>query len=154
EMSGDLSQILPPQALAQLAREWLREDVPNFDLAVADTHVVCGFSTKIEVECRNEAEAKEAAKAGADVIMLDNFKPEELYRVAQFLKLEFPSVLIEASGGVTTETLTQYFSANVDIISLGCLTQGCPIADFSLKEKKLQIYMALCEKVIAPLVKK
>ncbi|XP_028829426.1 nicotinate-nucleotide pyrophosphorylase [carboxylating]-like [Denticeps clupeoides] len=107
--------------------------VGSITQAVADTHVVCGFSTKIEVECRNEAEAKEAAKAGADVIMLDNFKPEELYRVAQFLKLEFPSVLIEASGGVTTETLTQYFSANVDIISLGCLTQGCPIADFSLK---------------------
>lgn len=36
----------------------------------------CGFSQKIEVECRSYQEAYDAAKAGADVLMLDNFDPE------------------------------------------------------------------------------
>ena len=37
---------------------------------------MCGFSSKIEVECRSLNEATEAAAAGADVVMLDNFNPE------------------------------------------------------------------------------
>lgn len=44
--------------------------------AVQDARLVCGFSTKIEVECRSLAEAMEAVSAGADVIMLDNFEPQ------------------------------------------------------------------------------
>ena len=38
--------------------------------------MVGGFSTKIEVECRSLEEAREAATAGSDVVMLDNFTPE------------------------------------------------------------------------------
>lgn len=37
---------------------------------------MCGFSSKIEVECRSAEEASEAATAGADVVMLDNFPPQ------------------------------------------------------------------------------
>jgi len=37
---------------------------------------VCGFSLKIEVECRSSDDACDAAQAGADVIMLDNFTPQ------------------------------------------------------------------------------
>ena len=44
--------------------------------AVLDARSVAGFSSKIEVECRSTEEAMEAARAGADVVMLDNFKPE------------------------------------------------------------------------------
>ena len=44
--------------------------------AVKDARVVGGFSTKIEVECRSLEEAREAATAGSDVVMLDNFTPE------------------------------------------------------------------------------
>ena len=44
--------------------------------AVADARSVCGFSTKIEVECRSQEEGREAAVAGAEIVMLDNFKPE------------------------------------------------------------------------------
>lgn len=44
--------------------------------AVKDARTVCGFSTKVEVECRSLEEALEAAGAGADIIMLDNFEPQ------------------------------------------------------------------------------
>lgn len=37
---------------------------------------MCGFSSKIEVECRSADEAREAARAGADIVMLDNFNPQ------------------------------------------------------------------------------
>uniref|UniRef100_A0A8C8H1S0 Nicotinate-nucleotide pyrophosphorylase [carboxylating] n=1 Tax=Oncorhynchus tshawytscha TaxID=74940 RepID=A0A8C8H1S0_ONCTS len=104
--------------------------------AVRDARSVCGFSSKIEVECGSREEGSEAATAGADIVMLDNFKPQELHAAAQLLKEEFPSVLIEASGGVTPDNLPQYLSPHVDIISLGCITQGCPVVDFSLKVQK------------------
>lgn len=61
---------------------------------------------------------------------------QELHAAAQALKQEFPSPMIEASGGVIPENLSLYFSPHVDIISLGCITQGCPVVDFSLKVRK------------------
>ncbi|CAJ1053081.1 nicotinate-nucleotide pyrophosphorylase -like isoform X2 [Thunnus maccoyii] [Xyrichtys novacula] len=104
--------------------------------AVKAARSVCGFSSKIEVECCSEDEGREAAGAGADIVMLDNFEPQELHVAAQALKVEFPALQIEASGGVTPENLALYFSPHVDVISLGCITQGCPVVDFSLKVKK------------------
>uniref|UniRef100_W5M4E2 Nicotinate-nucleotide pyrophosphorylase [carboxylating] n=1 Tax=Lepisosteus oculatus TaxID=7918 RepID=W5M4E2_LEPOC len=101
--------------------------------AVRDARAVCGFSSKIEVECGSEEEGREAALAGADIVMLDNFKPQALHAAARSLKQQFPLLLIEASGGVTPDSLSQFLSPNVDVISLGCITQGCPVVDFSLK---------------------
>ncbi|KAF7225358.1 nicotinate-nucleotide pyrophosphorylase [carboxylating] [Nothobranchius furzeri] len=108
----------------------------NITQAVKAARSVCGFSSKIEVECRSTEEGREAAAAGADIVMLDNFHPQELHTAARTLKNEFPSLQTEASGGVTPENLDLYFSPHVDIISLGCITQGCPVADFSLKVQK------------------
>ncbi|XP_028998339.1 nicotinate-nucleotide pyrophosphorylase [carboxylating] isoform X2 [Betta splendens] len=105
----------------------------NISEAVKAARSVCGFSSKIEVECRSAEEGREAATAGADIVMLDNFLPQELHIAARVLKKEFPALLIEASGGVTPENLTTFFSPHVDVISLGCMTQGCPVVDFSLK---------------------
>ncbi len=65
--------------------------------------------------------------------MLDNFTPQKLKETAANLKKSFPHVLIEASGGVTLESLPDYFSDEIDIISMGNLTQGVPHIDFSLK---------------------
>ncbi|KAM7393616.1 hypothetical protein PAMP_020473 [Pampus punctatissimus] len=104
--------------------------------AVKAARSVCGFSSKIEVECRSTEEGREAARAGADIVMLDNFQPQELHVATRALKEEFPTLLIEASGGVTPDNLAMYFSPHVDIISLGCITQGCPVVDFSLKVQK------------------
>ncbi|KAI9895161.1 hypothetical protein PsorP6_018409 [Peronosclerospora sorghi] len=105
--------------------------------AVHKAKLAAGFSMKIEVECRRLEEAQEAATAGADIVMLDNFEPEKLKATAAELKRQFPHVLVEASGGITPATLGQYVSSDIDIISQGKLTQGYPCLDFSLKIQKL-----------------
>lgn len=112
---------------------WSAGSITN---AVAVARRAAGFSSKIEVECRSLGEAFEAATAGADIIMLDNMEPDELKAAAAELKAAHPSVLCEASGGITLETMPSYMSPHVDIISRGNLTQGYPCVDFSLKIAK------------------
>lgn len=101
--------------------------------AVQLARQAAGFSQKIEVECQSLEEAQEAAKAGADIVMLDNFAPVQLKKDAKTLKEEFPHLLVEASGGITTETMPEFLSDHVDIVSQGKLTQGYSCLDFSLK---------------------
>jgi nicotinate-nucleotide pyrophosphorylase (carboxylating) len=104
--------------------------------AVSLARSAAGFSTKIEVECQNVNEALIAAEAGADIVMLDNFGPEGLKKDAKIVKDSFPYVIVEASGGITFDTMTDYVSDHVDIISRGDLTQGYPCLDYSLKVQK------------------
>ena len=101
--------------------------------AVKVARQAAGFSSKIEVECRNLDEAIEAASAGADIVMLDNYEPAELKNDARTIKQQYPHVLIEASGGITTQTMSEYVCDDIDIISQGKLTQGYDCIDFSLK---------------------
>lgn len=90
-------------------------------------------SVPCQVESSSYEEAAEAARAGADIIMLDNFNPDELKSVSRTLKSKFPHVILEASGGITAETFDQYLSDSVDVISQGVLTHGYKCLDFSLK---------------------
>ncbi|XP_048373561.1 nicotinate-nucleotide pyrophosphorylase [carboxylating] isoform X1 [Sphaerodactylus townsendi] len=101
--------------------------------AVQKARRVGGFTLKIEVECRSLEEAVEAAECGADIVMLDNFTPEDLHPTASTLKASFPHVMIEASGGITEDNLAKFVGPNVDVVSLGCLTQSAVAVDFSLK---------------------
>jgi len=100
--------------------------------AVKRARSVGGFSLKIEVECQTQEEAEEALRAGAEIVMLDNFKAENLKIASKNIKQKFPHALIEASGGVTLATLSTYFSPSLDIISSSILHQGVPHIDFSL----------------------
>jgi nicotinate-nucleotide pyrophosphorylase (carboxylating) len=101
--------------------------------AVQLARKAAGFSQKIEVECQSFEEAMEAAGAGADIVMLDNFEPEQLKKDAKAVKEKYPHILVEASGGITTETMPQFLSEHVDIVSQGKLTQGYACLDYSLK---------------------
>ncbi|ORX88841.1 nicotinate-nucleotide pyrophosphorylase [Basidiobolus meristosporus CBS 931.73] len=108
--------------------------------AVQKAKLVGGFSLKIEVECRSEEEADEAIEAGADIVMLDNFSAEGLKVAARSVKQRWAergrTVLVEASGGITEETAVSYFCDDIDILSLGVLTQSVPHIDYSLKIKR------------------
>lgn len=112
---------------------WSTGSITN---AVKKAKAAGGFSLKIEVEVQNIAEAEEAVHAGADIVMLDNFGPEKAKAAAKELKAKYPHVLFEASGGVTMETLADFFSPDIDVISMGSLTQSVPHIDFSLKISK------------------
>ncbi|KAI9140524.1 Quinolinate phosphoribosyl transferase [Paraphysoderma sedebokerense] len=106
--------------------------------AIKKARSVGGFALKIEVECRSEAEANEAIEAGADIVMLDNFSPADLKKVSKSLKERYgrKGFLLEASGGITEDTIVNYFCEDIDILSLGSVTQSVPHVDFSLKIKK------------------
>lgn len=101
--------------------------------AVKKARKAGGFSVKIEVECRSLAEATEAAEAGAEIVMLDNFEPAALSKTAQALKASFPGLTIEASGGIRKDTLPKYCLPAVDVVSLSTTTQGYGTVNFSLK---------------------
>ncbi|KAG8199834.1 hypothetical protein JTE90_000921 [Oedothorax gibbosus] len=105
----------------------------SIEQAVKDTRDRCGFALKIEVECRSLLEAMEACQANCDIVMLDNFDPEACKQTALTLKLQFPSVVVEASGGITENNVLQYANPWVDIISSSSIVQGYPTLDFSMK---------------------
>lgn len=100
--------------------------------AVRAAKTVIGFSAKIDVEAENETEAVTACEAGADVVMLDNFDPLEFARVAKILKSRWPHVLVEASGGLTIDTLHKYCIPEADVISFSINRYATPV-DLSLK---------------------
>ena len=68
--------------------------------------------------------------------MLDNYEPDKLKDEAKAIKDKFPNVTIEASGGITDETIGDYLSEHVDVVSQGKLTQGYHCLDYSLKIKR------------------
>lgn len=101
--------------------------------AVHKARAVAGFSMKIEVECQSVAEAIEAARAGADIVMLDNFTADTIHAAAAEVKAACPHVLLEASGGISEEAMPSYMGPHIDVISRGGLTHGYDCIDFSLK---------------------
>jgi nicotinate-nucleotide pyrophosphorylase (carboxylating) len=87
---------------------------------------------KIEIEVTDLAGAKEAARAGADIIMLDNFKPEDAAKAYKAVKQIDPDILVEASGGMNEDNVLLY-AQNADVISFGSLTHSYRSIDFSLE---------------------
>ncbi|NJF25569.1 carboxylating nicotinate-nucleotide diphosphorylase [Thermococcus sp. Bubb.Bath] len=89
----------------------------------------------VEVEVESLGDALKAARAGADVIMLDNMRPEEIGEVLEALKRGGlrDGVKIEVSGGITPENITEYAKLDIDVISLGYLTHSVKNFDVSLE---------------------
>lgn len=85
---------------------------------------------KVEVEVTSIDEAREAAAAGADIIMLDNMSPDDMRRVVKSLK---GKVKIEASGGINLSNVRQAAQTGVDYISIGALTHSPKALDISLE---------------------
>ena len=92
-----------------------------------------GHMNKIEVEVRNKEELNEALAVGVDVIMLDNMSPAEM---AECVRITAGRARLEASGGITLETIREVAQTGVDIISIGALTHSVKAFDISLKIKK------------------
>ena len=88
------------------------------------------FASKIEVEAETTETAVAAAKAGADIVLLDNMTPAETATAVEAVP---DSVLTEASGDITIETLPRYAETGVDVVSLGSLTHSAPSLDLSFR---------------------
>ena len=109
--------------------------------AVKKAREKVSFTKKVEVEVSSPEEAVEAAKAGADIVMLDNFTVEEVLRALRRLEEEGlrTSVLVEASGRIGPENVADYARTGVDVISSGYLTHSAKALDFSMKIIKAEV---------------
>ncbi len=85
----------------------------------------------VEVEADRLEQVAEAIAAGADLVLLDNMTPAQ---VAECVALRGPATrpLLEASGGVTLDTVAALAAAGVDLISIGALTHSAPVLDIGL----------------------
>ncbi len=92
---------------------------------------------KTEAEVENQKDALLAAKAGADIIMLDNFTPENAKRAIDLLKKAGlrEKVLIEISGGITKENIGAY-AKHADVISVGALTHSVKALSLTMHLKR------------------
>jgi nicotinate-nucleotide pyrophosphorylase (carboxylating) len=108
--------------------------VGSAEEAVMKAKANASFTKKIEVEVTNIEDALKAAKAGADIIMLDNFSPKQVKDTIKILRnAGFTKLILEASGGITSKNLLKYAAAQVDIISIGELTHSVKALDISLE---------------------
>ncbi len=108
--------------------------VGSVEAAVKKAKATASFTKKVEVEVTTAECALKAAKAGADIIMLDNFSPKQAKEAGDALrKAGFGKVLLEVSGGITSENLLEFAKAQVDIISMGELTHSVKALDISLE---------------------
>lgn len=87
---------------------------------------------KVEVEVENEDDLREAIACGVDLVMLDNQDPDSLRRLVRVARELDPRVILEASGGITLETVRAVAETGVDLISTSALTMGAPPVDLSL----------------------
>lgn len=111
-----------PAAIAEAVRR-LRSTLPD------------GFPIYVEVE--NEKELAAVADERVDVIMLDGFDLDGLRRaVATIHARKAPRPLLEATGGVTLETVRAIAETGVDRISVGALTHSAPALDLSMRHRR------------------
>jgi nicotinate-nucleotide pyrophosphorylase (carboxylating) len=88
---------------------------------------------RVEIECDNLDQVKEAARAGADAVLLDNMTPETVRAAIALAHAEAPGpILTEVSGNITLETIGEYAAAGPDWISSGALTHSAVGLDLGL----------------------
>ena len=96
---------------------------------VKRAHAGASHMIKVEIEVETLDQLQEVLEAGADLVLLDNMEPEQMETA---VRIADGRALLEASGGITFETVTDVASTGVDIISVGALTHSAPALNISL----------------------
>jgi nicotinate-nucleotide pyrophosphorylase (carboxylating) len=93
------------------------------------------FTKKLDVEVTSPNQALEAAKAGADIVLLDNMQPDMILETIRLLRTKQlrDRVILEASGGITKENIASYLKTGIDIISVGRITNSVRNIDMSFE---------------------
>jgi nicotinate-nucleotide pyrophosphorylase (carboxylating) len=86
-------------------------------------------TVRIEVETENLEQVQESLDCGADIIMLDNMPMDTMREAVGLIN---GRALVEASGGVTLDTVRKIAQSGVNLISIGCLTHSAPAVDISM----------------------
>jgi len=86
-------------------------------------------TSRLEIEVESLDMLDDALEAGADVVMLDNFAPDQ---IAIAVERAHGRALVEVSGGIGLERVPALAAAGVDVISVGALTHSAAAADIGL----------------------
>jgi nicotinate-nucleotide pyrophosphorylase (carboxylating) len=107
----------------------------SIDNSIRMARANLGSAVRIECEVKNTDEAMRAAKAGANVIMLDNFTPSEAEIGVKAIRGlgAIDDIKIELSGGITLSNIVDYVRAQPNLISVGYLTHSPTAVDYSLE---------------------
>ena len=97
--------------------------------AVRRARAFAGHLVKVEVEVDTLDQLREALGAGADVVLLDNMAPAML---REAVAIAGGKAVLEASGGITLETVAAVAETGVDFISSGAITHSAPVLDLGL----------------------
>ncbi|QWK19987.1 MAG: carboxylating nicotinate-nucleotide diphosphorylase [Hydrogenobacter thermophilus] len=98
--------------------------------AVKRIKQVLGPAYKIEVEVESIEELYEALECEVDMVMLDNFTPDDVKRAVEIIK---GKVKVEVSGNITPENIKEYAIEGVNYISCGFITHSARWLDMSMK---------------------
>ncbi|MDL2260813.1 carboxylating nicotinate-nucleotide diphosphorylase [Methanimicrococcus sp. OttesenSCG-928-J09] len=109
-------------------------EIMGMEKAFEEAKRQTSFSKKIEIEADTKEQALKAAEIGADIILLDNMTPEQIFEVVRMLeeKKLREKVLLEASGGIRKENLADYAATGIDVISLSAVTNEAGWIDVGL----------------------
>ena len=99
--------------------------------AVARARVMWPGRT-VHVECDRLDQVLEALAAGADALLLDNMSPAQVTECVEAAAASPRRPLVEASGGISLDTVAAYAASGVDCISIGGLTNSAPVLDIGL----------------------
>ena len=119
----------------------------NEMIMIKDNHLAVGKSIedilekakktggKIEIEVESQKDAILCAKLGADIIMLDNFSPDRIKKtIKKLTELRLRNkIILEASGRINSKNIARYAKTNVDMISVGSVTNSVVGIDLSLE---------------------
>ena len=86
--------------------------------------------SKVEIECDRMEQVEAAIEAGADIILLDNMKPDLMRKCVELVNKR---AILEASGGIRLDNVRTVAETGVDWISVGALTHSAPAVDISLE---------------------
>jgi nicotinate-nucleotide pyrophosphorylase (carboxylating) len=126
---GGLNHRLDLSAAVMIKDNHLAAVDGDVAIAVERARAVGPAGIKVEVECDSIDQVRAAIDAGADVIMLDNMRLKDM---RDAVKLVDGRAVVEASGGVTLETVRKIAETGVNWISVGALTLSAPALDVGL----------------------
>jgi nicotinate-nucleotide pyrophosphorylase (carboxylating) len=107
----------------------------NIEAMIRQYKQATSFTKKIEVEVTSVSDAVKAARAGADIVMLDNMPFDEMKKAIAALEKEKlrDKIIVESSGNVDISTVAQHARTGVDLISTSAITLRAPPLDISLE---------------------
>jgi nicotinate-nucleotide pyrophosphorylase (carboxylating) len=107
------------------------ENRPSLSDAVRRAQAVSPPDAKIEVEVDALDQLRDVLQAKPDIVLLDNMSPSMMREAVALRDRDAPGVLLEASGGVTLETVSDIAATGVERISVGALTHSAPALDLA-----------------------